>query len=76
MFVCLCAGITDNQIRAAAAAGCDTLKQLRQDLDVGAQCGKCMIHAAAVLREQRAECHTPATQAVITAPVYYWPQPA
>jgi bacterioferritin-associated ferredoxin len=49
---------------------------LRQDLDVGAQCGKCLIHAAAALREHRAECHTPATRAVIAAPVCYWPQPA
>ena len=76
MFVCLCAGITDHQIRAAASSGCDTLKQLRQELAVGAQCGKCLIHAAAVLREHRADGHTPATRAVIPVPVYHWPQPA
>jgi bacterioferritin-associated ferredoxin len=76
MFVCLCSGITDSHIRTAAAAGCDTLKQLRQDLSVGAQCGKCLVHAAAVLREERSVSHTPSTRAVIATPVQYWPQTA
>ena len=76
MFVCLCSGITDHQIRAAAASGCDTLKQLRDQLEVGTNCGKCLVHAAAVLREERSVDHTPATRAVLAEPVHYWPQPA
>jgi bacterioferritin-associated ferredoxin len=76
MFVCLCSGVTDRQIRAAASAGADTLKQLREQMAVGAQCGKCLVHAAAVLREERSASHTPATRAVLATPVHYWPQPA
>ncbi|MEE4249920.1 MAG: bacterioferritin-associated ferredoxin [Alcanivoracaceae bacterium] len=76
MFVCLCSGITDSQIRAAASSGCDTLKQLREEMALGAGCGKCLVHAAAVLREERAISHTPATRAALAVPVYYWPQPA
>lgn len=76
MYVCLCAGITDSQIRAAAEQGCGSLKQLRQQLDVGGQCGKCLIQAAAILREERAVAHTPVTRAAIAAAVCYWPQPA
>ena len=39
MFVCLCSGVTDHQIRAAASSGCDTLKQLRDQLEVGTTTG-------------------------------------
>ena len=76
MFVCLCSGVTDHQIRAAASSGCDTLKQLRDQLEVGTNCGKCLVHAAAVLREERSVGHTPATRAALAVPVHYWPQPA
>ncbi|MGL5073155.1 MAG: (2Fe-2S)-binding protein, partial [Aeromonas salmonicida] len=42
MYVCLCRGITDTQIRKAVQAGKSEFRQLKQSLEVGAQCGKCV----------------------------------
>ncbi|WP_439834388.1 bacterioferritin-associated ferredoxin [Aeromonas enteropelogenes] len=42
MYVCLCRGITDTQIRKAVQAGSGEFRQLKQELEVGAQCGKCV----------------------------------
>mgnify|MGYP003561030982 FL=1 len=41
MYVCLCQGVTDRQIRQSIEDGADTLRALRQQLGVMAQCGKC-----------------------------------
>lgn len=41
MYVCLCRGITDSQIRRAVAAGVDRFSDLRRELDLASQCGKC-----------------------------------
>jgi bacterioferritin-associated ferredoxin len=41
MYVCLCKGITDSQIRQAIAEGATSLRALRESLDVMTQCGKC-----------------------------------
>ncbi|PKM04894.1 MAG: hypothetical protein CVV16_03135 [Gammaproteobacteria bacterium HGW-Gammaproteobacteria-6] len=41
MYVCLCKGVTDKQIRNAVAEGASSLRDLRQALDVATQCGKC-----------------------------------
>lgn len=76
MYVCLCNGITDGQIREAALErGCDNLRDLRRELGVGSQCAKCARHARQVLRETRSAA--PVTS--ISAPgavVQHWPQSA
>jgi bacterioferritin-associated ferredoxin len=41
MYVCLCRGITDKQIRHAVASGIDRFSDLRRELDLASQCGKC-----------------------------------
>jgi bacterioferritin-associated ferredoxin len=41
MYVCLCQGVTDRQIRQSIEEGADTLRALRQQLGVMSQCGKC-----------------------------------
>ena len=41
MFVCLCNGITESQIRAAASTGISTLEELTDRLGVASQCGQC-----------------------------------
>ena len=74
MFVCLCKGITDTQIRNAAAAGCESLRELRAEMGVGSQCGKCAREARAIIRETRAELA--ASRLPEIAPVMYCPQPA
>ena len=41
MYVCLCKGITDSQIRSAVQGGAHNLRQVRESLDIMTQCGKC-----------------------------------
>lgn len=49
MYVCLCRGITDTQIRKAVQSGNSEFRQLRQSLEVGAQCGKCVRMTMAII---------------------------
>lgn len=51
MYVCICQAVTDSQIRHAAQAGATTLKDLRRDLGVTAECGRCASCARQCLRE-------------------------
>ncbi len=41
MYVCVCKGITDHQIKDAIYAGATTVGKLRKALGVASQCGKC-----------------------------------
>ncbi|PKM22192.1 MAG: (2Fe-2S)-binding protein [Gammaproteobacteria bacterium HGW-Gammaproteobacteria-14] len=72
MYICLCKGVTDGQIRAAVSSGCDTLKSLRSGLGVGSQCGKCMVHAADLIRHSS----TSVSSDNGTMVGHYSPQPA
>jgi bacterioferritin-associated ferredoxin len=51
MYVCLCKGITDTQIRAAIQDGANSFKDVRNALGVASQCGKCGILTREILRE-------------------------
>lgn len=51
MFICLCNGITDSQIRRAASDGITSLDALKDELGVASQCGQCSDAAIAVLAE-------------------------
>ncbi|MBS3805780.1 MAG: bacterioferritin-associated ferredoxin [Oleiphilaceae bacterium] len=53
MYVCLCTGVTDHQIRAAAENGCSSMRQLGKELGVGRQCGRCACSAREILRESQ-----------------------
>jgi bacterioferritin-associated ferredoxin len=55
MYVCICKGITDRDIRDAASRGARTLKDLRRDLGVASDCGKCAGCARDVLCEARSD---------------------
>lgn len=55
MYVCICKGITDSDIREAASCGMRTLKDLRRELGVASDCGKCASCAREVLCEARRE---------------------
>ena len=54
MYVCICNGITDRDIRQAAEAGCRSLAELTMRTGCGACCGSCLDTAAQVLEEARA----------------------
>jgi bacterioferritin-associated ferredoxin len=51
MYVCICKGITDTQIRAAVQDGASSLRELRNTLGVASQCGKCGILTREIVRE-------------------------
>jgi len=51
MYVCICKGITDTQIRAAVQDGASSLREVNNSLGVASQCGKCGIMAREIVRE-------------------------
>lgn len=51
MYVCLCKAVTDTQIRQAVENGATSFGQIRKDLSLAAQCGKCGILARQVYNE-------------------------
>lgn len=55
MYVCLCQGITDKDIRDAVNEGCCNYKEVRQSLDIASQCGKCGCLAKQIVKETIAE---------------------
>jgi len=51
MIVCVCNNVSDRQIRNAVDAGMCSMRDLRQHLLIGTDCGKCHPCAKQVLRE-------------------------
>ena len=50
MYVCLCEGVTDNQIRRCVKeTGVRNLRGLRRELGACGQCGKCAPEARAII---------------------------
>lgn len=41
MYVCLCKPVTDRQVRHAVERGACRMRELRQELGICNQCGKC-----------------------------------
>jgi bacterioferritin-associated ferredoxin len=54
VYVCLCNGVTERQIREVAAAGCRTVPELTMRTGCGATCGSCLDMAQALLDEAHA----------------------
>ena len=52
MYVCVCMAITERDIRHAAGRGVCSLKDLRHELGVGGECGKCAAEARHCLRKE------------------------
>ncbi|MEL1265459.1 (2Fe-2S)-binding protein [Pseudoxanthomonas putridarboris] len=49
MYVCICNGVTERQIREAAAHGCRTVAELTMRTGCGATCGTCLDTAVDLL---------------------------
>lgn len=60
VYVCICHGITDRQIRRAVDQGARTLSEVRKQLPVAACCGRCGPAARELIRnhadEARQDC--------------------
>jgi bacterioferritin-associated ferredoxin len=53
MYVCICHAVTDREIRERIADGACSLRELRAELKVGTQCGKCACDVRALLKEEK-----------------------
>ncbi len=50
MYICMCYGVTDKAIRQAVTAdGVGNIRDLREQLNVGSQCGKCIQMAQQII---------------------------
>lgn len=54
MYVCICKGITDRQIKEAVYDGSTSVKALRRHLGVSSQCGRCAELAQEIIDETMA----------------------
>ncbi|MDX1550809.1 (2Fe-2S)-binding protein [Novilysobacter spongiicola] len=54
MYICICNGVTDHDIREAAEAGCQTMAELTMRTGAGSSCGSCVEAATALLEEVHA----------------------
>ncbi len=52
MYVCLCRGITDQDIKDAIANGAESYREVRDLLDLGTCCGHCAPEARAIISEE------------------------
>ena len=67
MYVCVCNGITDKQIREAAEAGARDLWDLQARTGVASNCGSCKEMASEILREHRAAARRVRPQVYVPA---------
>ena len=62
MYICICHGITDHQIRSCVKDGARTLCDLGGQLGVATQCGSCAdaaMHIVDEARERSPSCAVP-----------------
>jgi bacterioferritin-associated ferredoxin len=52
MFVCVCRGVSDREIRQCADLGVTTLEDLRESMGVASCCGRCASMAEQILAER------------------------
>ena len=55
MYVCICHGITDREIRQAAEDGCRDVHELTMRSGCGSNCGSCLPIAIEILGQVAAE---------------------
>lgn len=55
MYVCLCRGITDQDIKDALADGANSYRDIREQLDLGTCCGRCAPEARSIISEELAK---------------------
>ena len=59
MYVCICNGVTEQQVRDAAEAGCASVAELTMRTGAGANCGSCLDMAADMIAEMQSELPLP-----------------
>ena len=59
MYVCICNGVTERQIREVAEAGCRSVPELTMRTGCGATCGSCLDMAQTILDDVHAARELP-----------------
>jgi bacterioferritin-associated ferredoxin len=52
MYICICNGVTETEVRRCVRKGACSLSDLQMELGVACNCGKCAASALAVIREE------------------------
>jgi bacterioferritin-associated ferredoxin len=52
MYICVCNGITENEVRRCVRRGAASLMELQMELGVACNCGKCAATAVAIVEEE------------------------
>jgi bacterioferritin-associated ferredoxin len=60
MYICVCNGVTEREIRACAEERACSLRDLEHCLGVGAGCGRCRAAAKQLLDETQESCEASA----------------
>ncbi len=55
MYICICQAVTDKEIRIAIQNGATTITDLRRELNVTLDCGKCANHVKKCLKSFNVE---------------------
>lgn len=58
MYVCLCLGVTDRDIRQAVADGAQSVKEVNSILGTAKQCGKCGMMTRDIVKNELASGET------------------
>lgn len=53
MYVCLCNGLTDRDVKGAVASGIDAVSDVYQSLGAAPQCAKCTVHIREIIQEEK-----------------------
>ena len=59
MYVCICSGITDAQVRQCIRQGACSLSELQMRLGIACQCGTCATAAVDIIREEGVHSSVP-----------------
>lgn len=51
MYVCLCRAVTDRQVRESVENGASNFRDVRDELDLGTCCGRCVPEARILIDE-------------------------
>ncbi|SDQ25024.1 (2Fe-2S)-binding protein [Actinopolyspora saharensis] len=59
MYTCICAGVTEPEVRACIHAGADSVEEIGDRCLAGTGCGTCVERLEELLEENRAASTTP-----------------
>ncbi len=51
MYICLCNGLTDRDVKTAVASGAQRIANVYELLGAAPQCAKCSVHIREIIRE-------------------------